>query len=115
MAIPAYDRQSPAFYALLAVLLFMSVGPIAQMFVNSFKLDVDIISGATGLLFPQGGPPMEAEIIEEKAQIAFVRDALLAAHGKTVADLPRYGTAAAARAGACGERRRKSLTRRSPR
>ena len=39
-----------------------------------------------------------AEIIEETAHIAFVRDALLAAHGRTAADLPRYGTAADARA-----------------
>ena len=38
-----------------------------------------------------------AEIIEETAHIAFVRDALLAAHGRSVADLPRYGTAAEAR------------------
>ena len=51
MAAPQYDRQHPAFYALLATLVFMSVGPIALMFVNSFKLDVDIISGASGLLF----------------------------------------------------------------
>lgn len=35
-----------------------------------------------------------AEIIEETAQIAYVRDTLLAAHGKTAADLPQYGTAA---------------------
>lgn len=34
-----------------------------------------------------------AEIIEETAHIAFVRDALMAAHGKTSADLPTYGTA----------------------
>ena len=39
-----------------------------------------------------------AEIIEETAHIAFVRDALLAAHGKRAADLPRHGTAADARA-----------------
>lgn len=39
-----------------------------------------------------------AEIIEETAHIAFVRDTLLAAHGKTQADLPQYGTAADARA-----------------
>ena len=41
-----------------------------------------------------------AEIIEETAQIAYVRDTLMAAHGKTAADLPQYGTAADARAGA---------------
>ena len=39
-----------------------------------------------------------AEIIEETAHIAFVRDTIMAAHGKTVADLPKYGTAADARA-----------------
>jgi len=51
MADTSYDRQNPAFYALLAALIFMSVGPIALMFANSFKLDVDIISGTSGLLF----------------------------------------------------------------
>jgi multiple sugar transport system permease protein len=45
------ERVSPAFYALLVALIFMAVGPILLMFVNSFKLDVDIISGSTGLLF----------------------------------------------------------------
>ncbi len=45
------ERQHPAFYALLFALIFMSVGPIFLMFVNSFKLDVDIIGGTTGLLF----------------------------------------------------------------
>lgn len=44
-------RQNPSFYALLIVLIFMSVGPILLMFVNSFKLDVDIISGTSGLIF----------------------------------------------------------------
>ncbi|MEO0918785.1 MAG: carbohydrate ABC transporter permease [Pseudomonadota bacterium] len=33
------------------MLVFMSVGPVLLMFVNSFKLDVDIISGTGGLLF----------------------------------------------------------------
>ena len=46
-----YQRQNPAFYALLVVLIFMAVGPIMLMFVNSFKLDVDILSGTSGLLF----------------------------------------------------------------
>ncbi|XAT60004.1 ABC transporter permease subunit [Rhodobacteraceae bacterium Araon29] len=45
------DRQNPAFYALLVALIFMAVGPILLMFINSFKLDVDIISGTSGLLF----------------------------------------------------------------
>lgn len=40
-----------------------------------------------------------AEIIEETAHIAYVRDTLMAAHGWAAADLPRYGTAAEARAG----------------
>jgi L-ribulose-5-phosphate 4-epimerase len=39
-----------------------------------------------------------AEIIEETAHIAFVRDTVMLAHGKTAADLPQYGTAADARA-----------------
>jgi len=39
-----------------------------------------------------------AEIIEETAHIAYVRDTLMAAHGKTAADLPSYGTAAEAAA-----------------
>lgn len=47
----SYERQNPAFYALLVALIFMAIGPITLMFVNSFKLDVDIIGGTTGLLF----------------------------------------------------------------
>lgn len=43
-----------------------------------------------------------AEIIEETAHIAFVRDTLLAAHGASVADLPQYGTAMEARGGNSG-------------
>ncbi|MEM6759144.1 MAG: class II aldolase/adducin family protein [Pseudomonadota bacterium] len=39
-----------------------------------------------------------AEIIEETAHIAYVRDTLMAAHGKRQSDLPRYGTAAEAAA-----------------
>jgi len=46
-----YEKQNPAFYALLIALILMAIGPIALMFVNSFKLDVDIISGTSGLLF----------------------------------------------------------------
>ncbi len=44
-------RPNPSFYALLLALVFMAVGPIVLMLVNSFKLDVDIISGTSGLLF----------------------------------------------------------------
>ena len=50
MAAPQ-DRPNPAFYAVIATLVFMSVGPVALMLINSFKLDVDIISGGAGLLF----------------------------------------------------------------
>lgn len=39
-----------------------------------------------------------AEIIEETAQIAYVRDTLMAAHQKAIPELPKYGTAADARA-----------------
>ena len=46
-----YERQNPAFYALIATLIFMSIGPVLLLFVNSFKLDVDILSGTGGLLF----------------------------------------------------------------
>ena len=46
-----HDRQNPAFYALLVALIFMAVGPIVLMFSNSFKLDVDIIGGTSGLIF----------------------------------------------------------------
>ncbi|MEM9048573.1 MAG: carbohydrate ABC transporter permease [Pseudomonadota bacterium] len=45
------QRPNSAFYAVIALLVFMSVGPVLLMFVISFKLDVDITSGATGLLF----------------------------------------------------------------
>jgi len=51
MASPSYDKQNPAFFALLAALIFMAIGPIFLMLVNSFKLDVDIISATSGLLF----------------------------------------------------------------
>ena len=46
-----YERQHPGFYALIIALILMSVGPIALMLINSFKLDVDILSGTSGLLF----------------------------------------------------------------
>jgi len=46
-----YERQHPAFYAVVFTLVLMSVGPILLMLINSFKLDVDIISGTSGLLF----------------------------------------------------------------
>jgi multiple sugar transport system permease protein len=51
MATATHDRQHPGFYALIVALILMSVGPIVLMFVSSFKLDIDIISGNTGLFF----------------------------------------------------------------
>ncbi len=45
------DRQHPAFYALLVTLAFMSVGPVFLMFSNSFKTDIEIISGTSALFF----------------------------------------------------------------
>ena len=46
-----YEKQNPTFYVLIAMLVFMAVGPVLLIFVNSFKLDVDIIGGTSGLLF----------------------------------------------------------------
>jgi multiple sugar transport system permease protein len=46
-----YERQNPAYFALIALLIFMSVGPVILLLANSFKLDVDITSGVGGLLF----------------------------------------------------------------
>jgi multiple sugar transport system permease protein len=46
-----YERQNPAFYILIAMLIFMSIGPVGILLINSFKLDVDITSGAGGLFF----------------------------------------------------------------
>lgn len=51
MTNPSYDRQNPAFYVLIALLIFMSVGPVLLLLANSFKLDIDITSGTGGLLF----------------------------------------------------------------
>jgi len=47
----AERRQHPAFYALVVMLIVMSIGPIVLMLSVSFKLDVDVISGTSGLLF----------------------------------------------------------------
>lgn len=38
----SHDRQNPAFYALLAALVLMSLGPIALMLATSFKTNVDV-------------------------------------------------------------------------
>lgn len=51
MSTQTYDTPHPAFYALVAALIVMAVGPILLMLTASFKLDVDIISGTSGLFF----------------------------------------------------------------
>ncbi|WP_422368046.1 carbohydrate ABC transporter permease [Pelagibius sp.] len=51
MSAPSYDRQHPAYYALIVALVVMSVGPIVMMLITSFKLNVDIMSDTSGLIF----------------------------------------------------------------
>jgi multiple sugar transport system permease protein len=43
--------QSPAFYALMVALIIMSVGPIILMLTTSLKLNVDVMSDTSSLLF----------------------------------------------------------------
>lgn len=45
------ERQSAAVYALLAVLVLMSAGPIVLMLLTSLRLKVDIFSDTASLLF----------------------------------------------------------------
>ncbi|MEL6509496.1 MAG: carbohydrate ABC transporter permease [Pseudomonadota bacterium] len=51
MSTQTYDRQNPAFYALLIALVVMAIGPIYLMLVTSLKLNVDIMSDSSSLLF----------------------------------------------------------------
>ena len=51
MSTQTYDRQNPAFYALLIALVVMAIGPIYLMLVTSLKLNVDIMSDTSSLLF----------------------------------------------------------------
>lgn len=44
-------RQNPAFYALIAALIVMSMGPIVLMLSTSLQLNVDIMSDTSSLLF----------------------------------------------------------------
>ena len=44
-------RPNPAFYALIACLVIMSAGPIVLMLATSLKLNVDIMSDTTSLIF----------------------------------------------------------------
>ncbi len=45
------QRQSPAFGVLMVILIIMAIGPIMMMIATSLKLDVDIMSSTSGLLF----------------------------------------------------------------
>ncbi|MEL7175625.1 MAG: carbohydrate ABC transporter permease [Pseudomonadota bacterium] len=51
MSTQTYDRQNPAFYALLIALVVIAIGPIYLMLVTSLKLNVDIMSDSSSLLF----------------------------------------------------------------
>ncbi len=51
MSDKTYDRQNPAFYALLIALVVMAIGPIYLMLATSLKLNVDIMSDSSSLLF----------------------------------------------------------------
>ena len=46
-----HERQNPAFYALLAALVVMSIAPIYLMLSTSFRLNVDVMSDTSSLLF----------------------------------------------------------------
>ncbi|MGH1540713.1 MAG: carbohydrate ABC transporter permease [Arenicella sp.] len=47
----AEKRQNPAFYALIAALIVMSLGPIMLMLTTSLKLNVEIMSDTSSFLF----------------------------------------------------------------
>ena len=51
MSTQTYERQNPAFYVLLVILVLMAIGPIYLMLVTSLKLNVDIMSDSTSLFF----------------------------------------------------------------
>ncbi len=51
MSQKTYDRQNPAFYVLIIMLVIMAIGPIYLMLATSLKLNVDIMSDSSSLLF----------------------------------------------------------------
>ena len=51
MSKPNYERQNPAFYALLVALILMAIGPIVVMLSTSLRLNVDIMSDTSSLFF----------------------------------------------------------------
>lgn len=46
-----YEKQNPAFYALIVALVVMSIGPILMMLMTSLKLNVEIMSDTSSLIF----------------------------------------------------------------
>ncbi len=46
-----YEKQHPAFYALVVAMVLMAIGPIVLMLSTSLKLTVDIMSDTSGLFF----------------------------------------------------------------
>ena len=46
-----HTRQNPAFYALIAALIVMSLGPIVLMLTTSLQLNVDIMSDSSSMFF----------------------------------------------------------------
>jgi multiple sugar transport system permease protein len=51
MSATATERQHPGFYALVAALVVMSVGPIMLMLITSLRLNVEIMSDTSSLIF----------------------------------------------------------------
>ena len=51
MSAPDIPRQHPAFYILLVLLVLLSVGPIVLMLATSFRLNVEIMSDTSSLIF----------------------------------------------------------------
>lgn len=47
----AYDRQNPAYYALIVALVMMSIAPILLMLLTSFRVNVDIMDDTASLFF----------------------------------------------------------------
>ncbi|MEM1049102.1 MAG: carbohydrate ABC transporter permease [Pseudomonadota bacterium] len=51
MSAPSGQQQNPAFFALIVALVLMAVGPIFLMLVTSLRLNVDIMSDTSSLIF----------------------------------------------------------------
>ncbi len=51
MSTSVKNQQNPAFYALIATLIFLSLGPIILMLTTSLKLNVDIMGDTSSLFF----------------------------------------------------------------